>query len=38
MATVNCPRCGGKALRIVWGMLPYETHKKCEADPEPYED
>lgn len=34
MKTVNCPRCGGKGLRIVWGMLPYEAHKECDADPD----
>lgn len=34
MNGIACPLCGGKGLKIVWGMLTAEAFQKFEADPD----
>lgn len=34
MQHVNCPRCGNRGQRIVWGMPTHDTHEAVEADPD----
>ena len=34
MDDIKFPRCGGRGLRIEWGMLPFELHERYESDPD----